>query len=56
MPIKLEKSVNFKEAHTAKHLMGITDTFSVKLLQTVVRDVSPKKVLDHALLIELKIK
>ena len=41
---KLVKSVNFKEAHIAKHLLHLTETFVVKLLQIVVSDVSPKKV------------
>ena len=39
------KSVNFKEAHIAKHLMHLTETFAVKLLQIVVSDLSPKRVL-----------
>ena len=36
MLIKLIKSVNFKEAHTENHLMHLTETFAVKLLQIVV--------------------
>ena len=53
MLIKLIKSVNFKEAHTANHLMQLTGTFAVELLQINVSDVSPKKVLARILLIEL---
>ena len=53
MLIKLVKSVNFKEAHIANHLMHLTETFVVKLLQIVVSDVSSKKVLARILLIEL---
>ena len=53
MLIKLNKSVNFKKAHIANHLMHLTETFAVKLLQIVVSDVSPKKVLAGILLIEL---
>ena len=53
MLIKLIKSFNFKEAHIANHLMHLTETFAVKLLQIVVSDVSPKKVLARILLIEL---
>ena len=53
MLIKLIKSVNFKEAHIKNHLMHLTETFAVKLLQIVVSDVSPKQVLPHILLIEL---
>ena len=53
MLIKLIKSVNFKEAHTANHLMQLTETFAVELLQINVSDVSPKKVLARILLIEL---
>ena len=53
MLIKLIKSVNFKEAHIAKHLMHLTKTFPVKLFQIVVLDVSPKQVLTRILLIEL---
>ena len=63
MLIKLIKSVTFKQAHIANHLMHLTakvsvsvktETFAVKLLQIVVSDVSPKKVLAHIILIELK--
>ena len=53
MLIKLIKSVNFKEAHIESHLMHLTGTFVVKLLQIVVSDVSPKQVLARILLIEL---
>ena len=53
MLMKLIKSVNFKEAHIENHLMHLTETFAVKLLQIVVSDVSPKKVLAGILLIEL---
>ena len=53
MLIKLIKSVNFKEAHIENHLMHLTETFAVKLLQIVVSDVSPKQVLARILLIEL---
>ena len=53
MLIKLTKSVNFKEAQIAKQLMHLTETFAVKLLQIVVSNASPKKVLAHILLIEL---
>ena len=53
MLVKLIKSVNFKKAHIANHLMHLTETFAVKLLQIVVSDVSPKKVLARILLIEL---
>ena len=52
MLIKLIKSVNFKEAHIANHLMHLTETFAVKLLQILVLDVSPKKVLARILLVE----
>ena len=45
MLIKLIKSVSFKEAHIQNHLMYLTGTFTVKLLQIVVSDPSPKKVL-----------
>ena len=45
MLIRLIKSVNFKEAHIAKHLIHLTKTFPVKLFQIVVLDVSPKQVL-----------
>ena len=44
MLIKLIKSVNFKEAHIENHLMHLTETFAVKLLQNVVSDVSLKQV------------
>ena len=50
---KVIKSVNFKEAHIAKHLNYLTETFPVKLLQIVVLDVSPKKLLAGILLIGL---
>ena len=53
MLIKLIKSVNFKEAHIANHLLHLTETFAVKLLQIVVSDVSPKRVLPYILLIEI---
>ena len=53
MLMKLIKSVNFKEAHIENHLLHLTETFAVKLLQIVVSDVSPKKVLAGILLIEL---
>ena len=55
MLIKLIKSVNFKGAHMhiANHLMHLTKTFAVKLLQIVVSDVSPKQVLPCILMIEL---
>ena len=36
MLIKLIKCVNFNEAHVANHLMHLTETFAVKLLQIVV--------------------
>ena len=43
MLIKLIKSAfNLKEAHIVNHLMHLTETFAVKLLQIVVSDVSPK--------------
>ena len=51
MQIKLIKSVNFKEAHIENHLMHLTETFAVKLLQILVSDVSPKQVLARILLI-----
>ena len=41
MLIKLIRSVNFKEAHMANHLMHLTETFAVKFLQIGVSDVSP---------------
>ena len=50
---KYVKSVNFKEAHIAKHLLHLTKTFVVKLLQIVVSDVIPKRVLARLLLIDL---
>ena len=53
MLIKLTKSVNFKEAHSAKHLMHLTETFPTKLLQILVSNMSPKKALACILLIEL---
>ena len=52
MLIKPIKSVNFKEAHIENHLIHLTQTFAVKLLQIVVSDVSPKQVLVR-ILIEL---
>ena len=52
MLIKLIKSVNFKKAHIANHLMHLTETFADKLLLIVVSDVSPKKVPARILLIE----
>ena len=53
MLIKVIKSVNFKEAHIANHLMRLTETFAVKLLQIAVSDVSFKMVPARILLIEL---
>ena len=53
MLIKVIKSVNFKEAHIANHLMHLTETFAVKLSQIAVPDVSSKKVAARILLIEL---
>ena len=53
MLIKVIKSVNFKEAHIANHLMHLTETFAVKLLQITVSDVSSKKVPARIVLIEL---
>ena len=53
MLIELIKSVNFKEAHSAKHLMHLTETFPTKLLQILVSNMSPKKALACILLIEL---
>ena len=50
---KICKSVNFKEAHIENHLMHLTETFAVKLLQIVVSYVSPKQVPARILLIEL---
>ena len=54
MLIKVIKSVNFKEAHIANHLMHLTETFAVKLLQIAVSGVSSKKVPACILLIQLK--
>ena len=51
MLIKLIKSVSFKEAHIANHLMHLTKTFAVKLLQIVVSDAS--QVLACILLIKI---
>ena len=53
MLMKLIKSVNFKEAHIENHLMHLTETFAVKLLQIVVSDVSPIQVPARILLIGL---
>ena len=53
MLIKLIKSVNFKEAHIENHLIHLTETSAVKLLQIVVSDMSPKQVPAHILAIEL---
>ena len=53
MLIKIIKSVNFKEAHIANHLMHLTETFPVKLLQIAVSDVSSKKVPARIRLIKL---
>ena len=53
MLIKLIKSVKLQKGHIANYLMHLTKTFAVKLLQIVVSDVSPKKVLARILLIEL---
>ena len=53
MLIKRIKSVNFKEAHIENHLMHLTETFAVKLLQIVVSDVSPKQVPARIPVIEL---
>ena len=47
------KSVNFKEAHIENHLMHLTETFAVRLLQIDVLDVNPRKVLVPILLIKL---
>ena len=44
MLIKVVKSVNFKEAHIANHLMHLTETFAVKLSKIAVTDVSSKRV------------
>ena len=54
MLIKLIKFANFKEARIAKTLMHLTETFPGKLLQIVVSDVGPKKVLAPTLLIVLR--
>ena len=51
----LIKSVNFKEAHIENHLMPLTETFAVKLLQIVVSNASRKEVLAGILSIELTI-
>ena len=51
--IKLIKSVNFKAAHIENHLMHLTETFAVKLLQILVSYASPKQVPARILLIEL---
>ena len=40
MLVKVIKSVNFKEAHIANHSMHLTETFTAKLLQIAVSDVS----------------
>ena len=53
MLIKRVKSVNFKEAHFANHLMHLTETFAVWLLQIVVLGVGRKQVPVRILLIEL---
>ena len=53
MLIKVVKSVNFKEAHIANHLMHLTETFAVKLSKIAVPDVSSKRVPARILLIEL---
>ena len=53
MLINLIESVNFEDAHDENHLMHLTETFAVKLLQIVVSDVSSKQVLALTLLIEL---
>ena len=55
MLINFIKSVNFKaEAHIANHLMhSLNESFAVKLLQIVVKDVNSKKVPARILLIEL---
>ena len=45
MLIKLIKSVNVKDVHIAKHLIHLTEIFAVKLLQIVVSNVGPTKVL-----------
>ena len=53
MLINLIESVNFEDAHIENHLMHLTETFAVKLLQIVVSDASSKQVLARILLIEL---
>ena len=53
MPIKLIKFVNFKDVHISNHLVHLTETFAVKLLQIIVSDVRINKVLAHILAIEL---
>ena len=53
MLIKVIKSVNFKEAHIANHSMHLTETFTAKLLQIAVSDVSSKKVPARFFSIEL---
>ena len=53
MLIGLNKSVNFKEAHTENDLMRSSETFAVMLLQIVVSGMSPKQVVARILLIEL---
>ena len=53
MLIKLIKSVNLKQAHIENHLLRLTETFAVKLLQIVVSEVRTKQVLARILLIEL---
>ena len=50
----LNQVCQLQKGHIANHLMHLTETFAVKLLQIVVSDVSPKKVLARILLIELK--
>ena len=51
MLTELIKSVNFKETHIANHLMHLTESFAVNLLQIAVSDVSSKQVLARILLI-----
>ena len=53
MLIKVIKSVNFKAAHIANHLMQLTETLAVKLLESAVSDGSSKKVPARIILIEL---
>ena len=53
MLIKLIKSVNLKQAHIENHLLRLTETFAVKLLQIVVSEVRTKQVLARIHLIEL---